>query len=172
VRPLARRIAVRQLAASAGAVAVALAAAALSGCGSSHKSSSSSTGSATTATATTSAPAGSKASYIAQANAICHEFEKQLSAVAANPHELVAKISEAAAVGASSNARLRALSAPAGDNTPKLWLRYRERQFADAQRLAEVAPNVRSAASTAELTDKTRARALARAYGLTVCANN
>jgi hypothetical protein len=115
-----------------------------------------------------------KAQYIARANAVCRAYEAKRVALSASANTLRIAVSEVNLAQQQSDVQLQAIPKPASDPVPSEWLHWRQLATADTRKVLDTQPGsaANKAAGSAEQTDREKARALAKAYGLTVCARS
>jgi hypothetical protein len=115
-----------------------------------------------------------KAQYIARANAVCLAYEAKRQALAASAKTFRIAVSEVNLAHQQSDVQLQAVPKPASDPVPSEWLHWRQLETADTKTTLDTQPGsaANQAAAVAEHTDREKARALAKAYGLTVCSRS
>jgi hypothetical protein len=115
-----------------------------------------------------------KAQYIARANAVCLAYEAKRRVLSASAKTLRIAITEIDLAHRQSDVQLQAIPKPASDPLPSEWLHWRELATADSKKTLETQPGsaANHIAAVAEHTDFEKARAFAKAYGLTVCSRS
>ncbi len=140
-----------------GAAAASLVAAAVvAGCGS---------GGSSTAGAPT------KAQYIARVTAVCTALTERSEAISAGAHNFEAAVREIVDAYEQADRQLRAIALPASSTGPEEWLHWRETATSAMRGAIDAKPysHARTAASADEFKANEKARALAKAYGLSAC---
>jgi hypothetical protein len=115
-----------------------------------------------------------KAQYIARANAVCLAYEAKRVALSVSAKTLRIAVREINLAQQQSDVQLQAIPKPGSDPAPSEWLHWRQLATGDTKRALDSQPGsaANQAASLAEHTDREKARALAKAYGLTVCSRS
>ncbi len=118
---------------------------------------------------TTGAP--TKAQYIARVTAVCNELMRHTETISEGGHGFEAAVREIVNAHEQADRQLRAISLPASSTMAAEWLHWRETATSAMRRAIDAKPysHERTAASADEFKANEKARALAKAYGLSAC---
>jgi len=113
-----------------------------------------------------------QAQYITRADAACLALEVKIKNASKHATGIRSAIREITRLNEQADKQLQAIPKPATDNLPSEWLHWREAATADTTRTlkAKIGSAADKADDAVENRDTEKARARARAYGLTACA--